>query len=605
LDSQTARQVPPSGPPAPAVGLEWLLDVVHEIAHAHAGTGAACLFVSSDESHLQDVCPSMGRETSGLLVEALQDAGVEVGEILEPVRLYLPVVEGHEHVLVLPLSWRGASSGVMVVAAPAPPLGRAGLNRVMYLASNGLGWVSAAEERSEVLAATTSDRERLSAELAEARLFLELQETLVAAPTTGAVVAHLATWLDAPVAVQMPNLIVAEAAGPDARDIALSDQRSDLERGILTRSTTDRLPLIPAASRLPARVVAPILGNTGEFAGFLVAGVGHRGAELTRRALALSRGLIAYQLSIRQDLEQSAATLRRNLLTDLLADRFTDDLATQAAKLGHDLSAVHLCIAVGTATGAPLSAIADRVVNLVERCSAQASAASVSALVGISEDMVIAFVPEPVPAGGAALARAVFAEAVAEGMDVLVGVGPHCAQPAELPGIAARARWAVQVLRTADGRGTRVAHFEDLGVYGLLFDHHRAADLTTFAHRWLGPLLEYDRKHRSDLVETLRQLFRRRSLADAAGELHIHISTLKYRVGRIEEILGISVETWDNVFHLELALRILAVNAHLAAPARAEAGGDQADGTSDQPVSPRTRGRSSPATGGVRRPAQP
>ena len=586
-------------------GLEWLLEVVHEVAHAHAGEGVACAFVPSYEAQPTEICAAMSRETGALLVEALQDAGVELEEILEPVRLYLPVVDGHEHVLVLPLTWRGATSGVMVIAAPAPPLGRAGLKRVMDLASHSLGWVSTAEERSTELAATAQERDRLTNELAEARLFLDLQETLVAAPTTGAVVAHLAAWLDAPVAVQMPNLIVAESGGTDARDIALSDQGTDVERAILTRSTTDRLPIIPAANRLPARVVAPILGSAGEFAGFLVAGVGHRGADLTRRALTLSRGLIAYQLSIRQDLEQSAATLRRNLLTDLLADRFTDDLATQAAKLGHDLAAVHLSLAVGTATGAPLSPVADRLVNLVERCAAQASAAPVSALVGVVDDMVIAFVPEPIPAGGAALARAVSAEASAEGLDVLVGVGPHCDRPTELPGIAARARWSVQVLRTADGRGTRVAHFDDLGVYGLLFDHHRATDLTAFALKRLGPLLDYDRKHRSDLVETLRQLFRRRSLADAAAELHIHISTLKYRVGRIEEILGVSVESWDNVFHLELALRILAVNAHLALPTRPDAGVEPADGSSDPLVSPRTRGRSSPTTGSGRRPAQP
>lgn len=620
MDGQTTRQGPPGGPPAVVAGFEWLLDVVHEIAHAHAGSGAACLFfagtpLAGADSQVREVCPAMGRDTAAVLIDALQDAGVDGGEILEPVRLYLPIVTGHEHVLVLPLSWQGATSGVMVVAGPTPPLGRAGLNRVMDLASHGLGWVSAAEERSEILAATTGERERLAAELAEARLFLELQETLVAAPTTGAVVAHLARWLAAPVAVQMPNLIVAEAAGPDARDIALSDQRSDLERTILTRSTADGLPVIPAANRLPARVVAPILGNAGEFAGFLVAGVGPRGVELTRRALALSRGLIAYQLSIRQDLEQSAATLRRNLLTDLLADRFTDDLATQAAKLGHDLSTVHISLAVGTAAGTPIAAIADRLVNIVERCAGQASAAPVSALVGVADDMVVAFVPEPVPAGGAALARAVFTDAVAEGLDVLVGVGPHCAQPTELPGIAARARWAVQVLRTADGRGTRVAHFEDLGVYGLLFDHHRADDLTAFAHRRLGPLLEYDRKHRSDLVGTLRQLFRQRSLADAAGELHIHISTLKYRVGRIEEILGTSVESWDNVFHLELALRILAVNAQLTVPTRPESPGEPdaassrptrrlGNAGSDQIVTPRTRGRSSPASGAGHRPAQ-
>ena len=156
-------------------------------------------------------------------------------------------MDGHEHVLVLPLSWRGATSGVMVIAAPAPPLGRAGLKRVMDLASHGLGWVSTAEERStELRRPRAGTATGWHDELAEARLFLDLQETLVAAPTTGAVVAHLAAWLDAPVAVQMPNLIVAESGGPDARDIALSDQRTDVERAILTRSTTDRLPLIPA-----------------------------------------------------------------------------------------------------------------------------------------------------------------------------------------------------------------------------------------------------------------------------------------------------------------------------------------------------------------------
>jgi sugar diacid utilization regulator len=566
-------QTAPSGAPGAATGavggFDWLLDVVHEVAHAHAGEAAACLFLPSLEADAHEVCAAMGRDTSALLVEALQDAGVDVGELLEPVRLYLPVVQGHEHVLVVPLSWRGASSGVLVVAAPTPPLGRAGLNRVIELAAHGLGWVAAAETSSEELATTARERERLAAELAEARVFLDLQETLVAAQTTGAVVAALARWLEAPVAVQMPSLIVAEGSGPEAREIALSDQRSELEREILSRSTTrGLLPLIPAAGRAPARVVAPILGNNGEFAGFLVAGVGQRGPEVTRRALVLSRGLIAYQLSVRQDLEQSAVTLRRTLLTDLLADRFTDDLATQAAKLGHDLSAVHLSLAVGTAAGTPVASIAERLLPIVDRCCAQASAAPVSALVGVADDMVVAFVPEPVPAGGAALARAVSAEAEAEGLDVLVGVGPHAAEPNELPGIADRARWAVHVLRTGDGPRTRVAHFDDLGVYGLLFDHHRATDLTAFAHRWLGPLVEYDRKHRSELVETLRQLFRRRSLAEAAAELHIHISTLKYRVNRIEEILGISVESWDNVFHLELALRILAVNSHLAtAPA--------------------------------------
>jgi DNA-binding PucR family transcriptional regulator len=151
---------------------------------------------------------------------------------------------------------------------------------------------------------------------------------------------------------------------------------------------------------------------------------------------------------------------------------------------------------------------------------------------------------------------------------VVVGIGPTTSGAQHLADAGARARWAARVLRDAEvGATTAVEHIEDLGIYALLFDHHRAAELHEFALRRLGPLLDYDRRHRSDLIPTLRELFRQRSLTEAAATLHIHISTLKYRIGRIEAILDRSVEDWDNVFHLELALRVLAVTDLLHRPA--------------------------------------
>lgn len=546
-------------------GFSWLLEVVHEIAHAHSGPGTACLYLAVDGEDVVEVCPAMSRETSAELSEALVDAaGVDVVEQVEPARLYFPTLAGHEHVLVLPLNWQGGSAGALVVAAPAPPLGKAGLTRVMELAVNGLGWVRTAADDARQLDHVSAERARLDVELGQTRMFLELQEMLVAARTTAEVVAALANWLEAPVAVQMPNLIVAEAAGDTARELALTAGRGEVEQEVVTRVTTaGRFPVIPAAGRLPARVVAPITGTGGEFAGFLVAAVGDRGRDVTRRALGVSRGLIAYQMSVRQDIEASVATLRQTLLTDLLEKRFSEHLATQAAKLGHDLTAVHIPIAVG-AVGSDLGRSADRLLRLTENACAQASAANAASVIGVVDDMVMAFVPEPVPAGGASLAQLIHDEAATENLNVVVGIGPACTKAADMPTTAARARWAVEVLRTTHRDDqARVAHFDELGVYGLLFDHQRAGELGAYAIRWLGPLVEYDRRHRSELVETLRQLFRQRSLSDAAGALHIHISTLKYRVGRIEEILGKSVESWDNVFHLELALRVLAVDEHL------------------------------------------
>ncbi|MBA3742196.1 PucR family transcriptional regulator [Sporichthya sp.] len=557
------RQPDPTGA---AGGFAWLLDVVHEMAHAHSGPDTACLYLDADGGEPVEICPAMCRDTAAGMREALADQGVEVAEQVEPSRLYFPALAGREHALVLPLTWQDGIAGVLVVAAPAPPLG-ASLGRVVELVGSGLGWVRGAADDARSLATVSSERARLDVELGQTRMFLELQEMLVGARTTAEVVSALAAWLQAPVAVQMPNLIVSEAAGDGSRDLALSSARSEFEQGVITRACDgSTFPMIPAAGRLPARVVAPITGTSGEFTGFLVAAVGDRGRDVTRRALSVSRGLIAYQMSVRQDIEASVASLRQTLLTDLLEKRFSEHLATQAAKLGHDLTGTHIALAVGT-RDSDLGQAADRLLRVVEHASAQASAAAVSTLIGIVDDMVLAFVPEPVPVGDLALAQAIHDEAATEGIDVVVGIGPSCPKGVEMPGAAARARWAVQVLRTTShGENAHVAHFDALGVWGLLFDHQRAGELITYAERWLGPLVEYDRAHRSELVETLRQLFRQRSLSDAAAALHIHISTLKYRVGRIEEILGMSVESWDNVFHLELALRVLAVSDQLQAP---------------------------------------
>ena len=48
------------------------------------------------------------------------------------------------------------------------------------------------------------------------------------------------------------------------------------------------------------------------------------------------------------------------------------------------------------------------------------------------------------------------------------------------------------------------------------------------------------------------------SLDQAAAALHIHRSTLRYRLGRIEELIGLDLRNPDTRFHLQLATRALA-----------------------------------------------
>jgi sugar diacid utilization regulator len=399
-------------------------------------------------------------------------------------------------------------------------------------------------------------------------MFLELQERLVGARTTGEVVHTLADWLDAPVAVQLPNLIVILAQGVAGRELALHADRSPAEHEVINRAGSSRTTrVLGAIGRVPARVVTTIPAADGSCAGFLLAAVGARGRDVTRRAVDVSRGLIAYQMSIRQEIEASVATLRQRLLTDVLDNPTEEQLPNRAAKLGHDLSADHASLAVGFRPPGPGEGTREKLLRLIDNAAKGASTAATAGLVGPVDDVVLAFVPEPLPGGAAALAHAIHADAAAAGIDVVVGIGPRACGAQRLADAGARAGWAARVLRDAEvGATTAIEHIDDLGIYGLLFDHHRAAELNEFATRWLGPLTEYDRRHRSELIPTLRELFRQRSLTEAAARLHIHISTLKYRIGRIEAILGRSVEDWDNFFHLELALRVLDVTELLHRP---------------------------------------
>ena len=73
----------------------------------------------------------------------------------------------------------------------------------------------------------------------------------------------------------------------------------------------------------------------------------------------------------------------------------------------------------------------------------------------------------------------------------------------------------------------------------------------------LATLIDYDRDHDASLVETTaRYLLRFGDVRRAADELHIHPNTLRYRVRRAEELLGMSLDDPDNRLLLEIQLLV-------------------------------------------------
>jgi purine catabolism regulator len=72
--------------------------------------------------------------------------------------------------------------------------------------------------------------------------------------------------------------------------------------------------------------------------------------------------------------------------------------------------------------------------------------------------------------------------------------------------------------------------------FSLLMHCRNTAEYNFIKSTVLDKLLEYDRRYQASLLDTLTAALQENSLEDAAERQHIHINTLRYRLGKIKEI---------------------------------------------------------------------
>jgi purine catabolism regulator len=107
----------------------------------------------------------------------------------------------------------------------------------------------------------------------------------------------------------------------------------------------------------------------------------------------------------------------------------------------------------------------------------------------------------------------------------------------ELPDAYTRARKAVDVGRRMQGSGS-TTYFDRLGVRRLLSQVEDPAELDGFVTEVLGTLAE-DSATAADLRATLQVLLDvNLNVAEAARTQHFHYNTMRYRVTKLESLLG-------------------------------------------------------------------
>lgn len=135
---------------------------------------------------------------------------------------------------------------------------------------------------------------------------------------------------------------------------------------------------------------------------------------------------------------------------------------------------------------------------------------------------------------------------------VAIGVGSRCDGPDDVPGSY---REACRAAAFAANGPAPVVRFDDLDILHVL----SAAEgplLAEFVTEWLGPLVDYDRRHGGALLPTVRAyLDAGGNQAIAAKTLGVHVSTLKYRLQRVRDVANWDLSDPDVGFHVHLAVR--------------------------------------------------
>ncbi|BDM71429.1 hypothetical protein HEK616_49160 [Streptomyces nigrescens] len=184
-------------------------------------------------------------------------------------------------------------------------------------------------------------------------------------------------------------------------------------------------------------------------------------------------------------------------------------------------------------------------------------------------DEAVALVPLPVPdepeEGPAAGLHAdallsVVQEPLGRGLDgdgrLTVGVSASVHSAEGLRGALEEARHARRVAAARPGRVCAAGH-EELASHVLLLPFVPDDVRRAFTARLLDPLRDYDRRHRAELIPTLEAFLDcDGSWTRCATRLHLHVNTLRYRVGRIEQLTGRDLSRLEDKLDFFLALRM-------------------------------------------------
>ncbi|MEU1528873.1 helix-turn-helix domain-containing protein [Streptomyces fagopyri] len=163
---------------------------------------------------------------------------------------------------------------------------------------------------------------------------------------------------------------------------------------------------------------------------------------------------------------------------------------------------------------------------------------------GLLADALLAAVRDPLSAG------------LDDDGRLTLGVSAAVHSAEGLRGALEEARHARRVAAARPGRVCAAGH-QELASHVLLLPFVPDDVRRAFTARLLDPLRDYDRRHRAELIPTLEAFLDcDGSWTRCAARLHLHVNTLRYRVGRIEQLTSRDLSRLEDKLDFFLALRM-------------------------------------------------
>ncbi len=88
-------------------------------------------------------------------------------------------------------------------------------------------------------------------------------------------------------------------------------------------------------------------------------------------------------------------------------------------------------------------------------------------------------------------------------------------------------------------RKNKIVFYDEIGFYRMLMSYENTAPMQQFANEVLSPVIQYEKKAHTQLIETMWAYFECDcNLQRTADKLFSHKNTVKYRLHRVEQLTG-------------------------------------------------------------------